>query len=552
VTAPFDPHKILSQFKPEEWDRIRREALKELAQRSLLKFVEQHWHIVEPKRKFVSGWAVEAICDHLEAVTAGHIKRLLISVSPGFTKSMTTGVFWPAWEWGPRNMPTMRYVVFSYSDALTRRDNVRFRRIIRSPAYQESWGDRVQTELADIVKVSNSQTGWKLATSVKGLGTGERGDRIIIDDPNNVKEAESDAVREGTNTWFREALSDRLNDITESAIVLIQQRVHESDVTGTALTEEMGYEHLCIPMYYEPARHCVTSIWEDPREEEGELAWPERFPLKQLQQLEKDKGPYAWSAQYQQAPTPRGGGIIKREWWQPWPPTESGHQWIAEEEFRDFDGVMQKRKRIMFPNFEYIYLSLDSAYTEKEENDPSACTVWGIFRTPRGFPGVMLIWGWKEWLEFHALIVKIKDTCKKRGCDGVLIEAKASGLSLIQELNRGLKTGGGDFTVYPIPVTKDKVARMHSAVPSFSNGIVYAPGNDELGIPTPAWATMVIDETCSFPKGKHRDIGDSVSQAINYLRRQGLALLIPEAEEEDRRQKTFRGNHETVQESYGV
>lgn len=273
---------------------------------SLMDYAEYVWPVVEPAIPFVRGWAIEAIAEHLEAVTNGHIRKLLMNVPPGFTKSLMTDVFWPSWEWGPRNMPWLRYVCASYSSHLTERDNMRCRNIVISDRYKKLWGNRfrISNEQFTKIKFANDHTGWKLATSVGGIGVGERGDRFIIDDPNNTMEMEYEATRNTTNLWFTEVVPDRLNNPQESAIVVIQQRLHEDDVSGTALSRKMGFTHLMIPMEHDVSRHCKTFlgwngdgneiVWEDPRKTEGELAWPERFTEQVCNELQRDKGPYAW------------------------------------------------------------------------------------------------------------------------------------------------------------------------------------------------------------------------------------------------------------------
>src|SRR5262249_34997198 len=157
------------------------------------------------------------------------ITRLLINIPPGAMKSLTTNVFWPAWEWGPRDLAHMRYIGASYSHDLTIRDNLRCRRLIESYVYQRLWGGRFRLNDDQNAKVrfANDRTGFKLATSVGGLGTGERGDRFIIDDPHNLVDGESEAKRDSTLAWFSEVVPTRLNDPESSAIVIIMQRVHE-------------------------------------------------------------------------------------------------------------------------------------------------------------------------------------------------------------------------------------------------------------------------------------------------------------------------------------
>jgi predicted phage terminase large subunit-like protein len=528
---------MLEQFGPEAIDQA---ALAAECERSLLTFTKTFWHVVEPGRQMVSGWTIDAICDHLEAVTAGEITRLLINVPPGFMKSLLTNVFFPAWQWGPKNMPTMRFAAASYSQSLTNRDNIRFRRVVTSPEYTRLWGHRFSPaqDQFNIVRVGNNKTGWKLATSLGGLGTGERADCWVIDDANNVLEAESEAVVTSTNMWLREVLPDRLNDQTKSAIINIQQRTAENDASGTLL-DMWGSEcvHLMIPMEYDSGRHCSTSIgWEDPRTVDGELAWPERFPQKAVEALRHEKGPYAFAGQYQQAPAPRGGGIIKTDWWKLWPAI--GYEEYAEAGRRGEPGYRPAR----FPDFEFLCTSVDTAYTEKEENDWCACTTWGVWRDRARLPRLMLVEAWKEHLEMHALVRRIIETCQRRKVDACLIEAKANGLSVIQEIKR--LTREGLFHVYPIDPDGDKVARMHSVVPLFSGGLIFAPDR--------AYAQMVIDDVSNFPKGKSRDIADTVSQALRWLRKTGMAKLNSEAEDEEYQSLVFRGQSSQPAQLYDV
>lgn len=341
------------------------------AQEKLSAYIPLVWDVIEPGRRYVPpGPAVEAVCEHLQAVTNGQIKRLVMNVPPGFMKSLTTCVLWPSWEWGPRNMPHLRYITASYSQDLTIRDNRRMRFVIESEEYKSRWGDRFQLTPEQNAKVrfDNDHRGWKIATSVAGLGTGERGDRFIIDDPHNVLEAESDAVRETALRWFAEVVPSRLND-EHSAIIVIMQRVHSRDVSGLILAKELGYEWLCLPMEYERKLRTFTSVpnprakpervcrlmreseplprwvtepeleeekngdvplpegfepkWQllypwDARQVEGEFLWPERFPPEHVEEslkkvLRSWGGDFAIAGQLQQRPAPRGGGMFKRE-----------------------------------------------------------------------------------------------------------------------------------------------------------------------------------------------------------------------------------------------
>jgi len=163
---------------------------REECQASLATFFRRAWHVLEPSQPLKWGWALDAICDHLQAVTAGDIKRLIITVPPGLAKSLSTCVFWPAWEWGPHGAPHLKHLAFSYSDKLSTRDNRRCRLLVSSVWYRERWGSvfGLTRDQNEKVNFENTRGGWRLAASIGGAGTGLRADRVIIDDPINVKE----------------------------------------------------------------------------------------------------------------------------------------------------------------------------------------------------------------------------------------------------------------------------------------------------------------------------------------------------------------------------
>lgn len=506
-------------------------------QGGLLAFVRYFWQVLEPGTNFREGWALEAMCEHLEAVTYGEITKLLINVPPGFMKSLLTDVFWPAWEWGPMELDHVRYVAFSYSSTLTERDNGKFAVLLQSPEFQAMY-PHVELVQSGAKKVSNAKHGWKLATSVGGVGTGERGDRIILDDPHNVKESESEKVRRETIRWFRESMSSRLNDMENGAKVVIMQRVNEEDVAGTIIVDLGDWVHLLIPMEYVWGHDGnggppTTAIgWSDPRwretpeECDGELAWPEHFPERVIPSMKKDAGPYAWAAQYQQTPEARGGGIFKREWWQPWEPPDG-----------------------KFPPFTYVVSSLDSAYTEKEENDPSAMVVLGIFENAQGYNRVMLMHAWRRRLQFSGpkvvpepgeksfhfrerqqkswgLVEWVADTCNRFKADRLLIEAKASGISAAQSLGNSHPHAGWAVQLID-PKSLDKHARAIAVQPSFSQEMVYVP------YPLRQWGEITIDEMAVFPKGKYKDLTDAMTQGIKHLRDMGLLRTDEERRHEE-------------------
>ncbi len=491
----------------------------------LLSFVRYFWHILEPGTPFIDGWVLEAICEHLEAVTFGEITNLLINVPPGFSKSLITNCFWPAWEWGPMELSHLRYVTFSYSSSNTQRDNQRFGDLVASAEYKAMY-PAVHLRQNGMEMVSNYKHGWKLASSVTGSATGKRGNRAINDDLNNVKESESKPVMEETNRWFRESLSSRLNNMETDAKIVVAQRVAEGDVSGEILRLGLPYCHLMIQMEYEwqadeDGNPYTTQIgWVDPRwrpnqeDCEGALAWPERFSEKAVQSLKIELGPYATAAQLQQTPEARGGGVIKREWWQPAETVMTGTR---------------------FPPFSYVIASLDGAFDEKEENDPSALTVWGIFQNEHGYNRAMLIHAWAKRLQISGIKVDMEpgehealyrrramphwglvewtaDTCNRFKVDRLLIENKASGKPAAQSLQNS--HGRQGWAIVLVEPKGDKYARGLAVQPSFSQEMIYAPDRE--------WADQTISECAIFPRGKHDDLYDSTTQAIKHLRDTGL------------------------------
>jgi predicted phage terminase large subunit-like protein len=530
-----DPDKVL--FEIERAD----------AEESLAEFVRQSWHVIEPGQPYVHGWHVDFICEHLEAVTDGVVlpdgtiyNRILVNIPPGTMKSLLLNVFWPAWEWGPRNMPHMRYVCAAHKiENLSARDSRRMRELITSEWYQARWGDRVKLSRDQNEKLNfvNTAKGFRIATAITSL-TGIRGDRVIIDDPHSVDSASSDTMRASEVETFLEAVPSRLTNPISSAIVVIMQRLHEEDVSGVILSKKLGYDHICLPMRFESWRAGMPTKLGicDPREEEGELLFPARFPEYVVDRDERVMGPYATAGQFQQRPEPRGGGVIKREWWQPW-------------------------EEKSYPPMNFIVASLDTAYTTKTENDFSALTVWGIFTNggiaevttktvsrdnqwmdistsiERAYsetsPKVMLMSAWQERMELHDLVEKVAQTCRRMRVDRLIIEDKAAGHSVAQELRR--LYGHEDWAVQLInPGAIDKLARLYSVQHLFAEGMVYAPVKQ--------WAEMVISQMATFPRGKHDDLVDTTSAALRHMRDLGLLVLPEEVRAEISRQMQHSGS----------
>jgi predicted phage terminase large subunit-like protein len=290
----------------------KEEVNRELAERSLSEFIRQAWRVIEPDTEYLHNWHIDAIAEHLEAVSRGEITRLLINIPPRYMKSIGVTVMWPCWEWVRK--PHLRYLFASYSGDLSTEHSMLRRAIISSAWYQGNWGDRVTLakDQNEKTEFKNTSMGVMTATSIGGTATGKGGNRIIIDDPHNPKQAESDVEREAAVLQFRRTFTNRLNDKKRDAIVVVMQRLHQSDVAGYCV--EMGYTHLCLPGEYEPDHPYVWA--NDPRTQPGELLWPEREADAEIEDQKKNLGSYGFAGQYQQRPSPREGGMFKPHWFE--------------------------------------------------------------------------------------------------------------------------------------------------------------------------------------------------------------------------------------------
>ena len=218
--------------------------------------------MLEPSTPLAWGWALDAMCDLLEANARGEAKDVLINVFPGAMKSLLTDTFLPAYMWGPLNIPSTRFISASYAQALSIRNMGYARQLMNSEWYQARWGDQWGwlKDRNEKTNYANDKTGWRVASSVGSALTGWRGDRIIIDDPHSPQSVESDAERESALAWFTETLPTRVNDPKKSSTIVIMQRLHEEDISGLILTKDFGYTHLMLPMEFEPDRKCLSLI----------------------------------------------------------------------------------------------------------------------------------------------------------------------------------------------------------------------------------------------------------------------------------------------------
>jgi predicted phage terminase large subunit-like protein len=420
--------------------------------------------------------------------------------------------------------------------------------------------------------MDNDKGGSRQSTSIGGSLLGLGYDIGIGDDLNNTEKTndksvvETGADRLRASTFWDEFRSTRRNNPQEGffAIINVQQRVHQEDVSGVWLDSEDELVHVMIPMRHDPARHCVTiklpqyddeEPWQDPRDPDGdELMWPERFGEFEIRGLEKALGPYLASGRLQQEPHPKGGGIIQRAWWQPWDHIEAqkyGLEWYA--------------GRREFPDFELIVGSLDTAYKEKEENDFNAFTIWGIFLDRARNRRAMLMYAWQKRLPLNGKVISalpnelpihfkqrqqenwglvdwIADGCKRYKVKRLLIEDKSRGHDVANEIRRlHNRENWGVQLVNPVG---DKVSRSHSVVPLFTDDAIYAPDTK--------WAELVISNCEAFPKGAHDDLHDSVTQFLNWARENEILVRADEMSAANEEATAFKHKTQSVAEQYGV
>lgn len=481
------------------------------ASESLHEFARQAWPIIEGGRQFVDGWHIRAICEHLEAVHRGELSNLLINMPPRFMKSGLIAVMYPAWEW--IHKPDTQFLFASYAEKLSIRDNVKCRRVIESQWYQSRWGRRFQLvgDSNTKLRFDNDKTGYRLATSVDGTNTGEGGDVIVYDDPNSARDC-SETVLDSTINWFDQTMSSRLNDPKTGRRILVQQRLNEKDLTGHILDiEPEDWAKLILPLEFEPARRVYTiklpstggKLWTDPRQADGELLWPERFGPEETARLKRRLGSeYAVAGQLQQRPAPADGGIIKKGWFQWW-------------------------KQELPSKLDFTLASWDTALTEKKNNAHSACTVWGVFKDDHGVSNVILLNTWRGKLEFPDLRRKIVDIANDyRNEDGktrpdghhrpdlILIEAKANGLSLIQDLSRA------DIIATPFDPSRfgDKTERVRKCTDILEGNRVWVPARPPAFTALRTYADFMVAQAVLFPAGTSRDLVDTMAQALLRLK----------------------------------
>ena len=471
VTPELDAKRLKLELRLAQLDR------NEKCQNEFLTFVRAMWP------EFIAGRHHKIIAEKFERVARGELKRLIINMAPRHTKSEFASFLFPAWMMG-RN-PRMKIIQATHTTELAVNFGRKVKNLLETDEYKEVFTD---VKLAADSKASGrwdtNRGGMYFAVGVGSNLAGRGGDLVVIDDPHSEQTAMSNNGFDDAWEWYTAGPRQRLQP--GGSIVLVQTRWSEKDMTGQLL-RSMAKDPLADQ--WEVVE--LPAIFES-----GDPCWPEFWSLEDLTAVRASIPPSKWNAQYQQNPTGEENAIIPRDWWKRW-------------------------DREVVPQLEYVIQSYDTAFSKRETADFSAITTWGVFHPDEGdAPNLILLDSKKGRWDFPELKEVAYEQYNYWDPDTVIVEAKASGLPLTQELRQ---TG--------IPVVNftpskgaDKVTRVHSVSPLFEAGMVWAP--DEV------FADEMIEEVAAFPNGEYDDLVDSMTQALMRYR-QGNFVRLPSDDWED-------------------
>jgi predicted phage terminase large subunit-like protein len=429
------------------------------------------------------------MADAFNRLADGTLKRLIVNMPPRHTKSEFSSYLLPAFIMGRR--PRTKIIQATHTGELAVRFGRKVRNLMDSEEYKQVFNNvalRADSKAAG--RWDTDHGGEYFAVGVGGAMTGRGADLLIIDDPHSEQDALSELAMENAWDWYTSGPRQRLQP--GGAIVIVMTRWNTKDLTAKLVKAQTSHNADRWEIIEFPA--VLPS---------GNPLWPSFWKLEELLAVKASLSPQKWQAQWQQQPTNDEGAILKRDWWQVWPSDEA-------------------------PPVEYIIQSYDTAYSKKETADYSVITTWGVFYPDQDSgPNIILLDVTRGRWDFPELKRIAKDQYDQWQPDNVLIEAKATGITLQQELRR-----------MGIPVTmyspggrrsgQDKVSRAHSVAPILESGMVWAPDTD--------WAEELVEECAAFPNGDNDDMVDSTTQALNRFRAGNFISLGTDLMEEDKQQ----------------
>ena len=470
----------------------------EQAEEQLSSFVKLAWLVVEPGTTYIHGRHIDAICEHLQAAANGEIRKLIINIPPRLSKSTLLSVCMTPWVW--LKHPEKKFVYASYDFKLSKRDSRKARQLIKSAWYQRWWGNRyaIQKDQDEKHRYDTDKGGFRQATAVDVGTTGEGGDYLIYDDPNDVKQMNSDAYIEGVIDFHDSVMASRLNDPKTGVRILIQQRCNERDLTGHILAKEKGWDHLVIPMEYEGRREPTSIGWVDWRKTEGELICPERIGPLEIEELKVQNGPVAYAGQYQQRPSPGEGASFKRDWWNFYNPRGTKTADVAVKT-AGATPILKTPQEIP-EAFEQVVQAWDMTFKESNDTDLVAGHVWG-----RVGSNVYLLSRRSERMDFPKTLKAVREMSKDFPCPEKLIEDKANGPAVIATLRNEIPG------IIPSKIEAGLESLANSMTGYAEAGNVYLPNPDQH-----PWVWEIIEQFAVFPRGRH---DDDVAAACHAWRR---------------------------------
>lgn len=407
-------------------------------------------------------WHHKLLASKLERVAQGDCRRLIIAMPPRHGKTELASLRFAPWFLGLN--PTKNIIQATYAAEFAEENGRKSRAIVASNIYEQIFSVKLARDSKAVSRWQTDKGGSYYAVGVGGPLTGRGANVLLIDDPHkNRQEAESSVMRERVWDWFASTAYTRLED--NGAVIVIMTRWHEDDLVGRLLRGDEVWEIVSMPAIAEA---------DDEYRVIGEPLWEEKYNREALANIRNTIGSREWTSLYQQRPAAAEGEIFKREWWKYYPE---------------------------FPyQFNYILQSWDTAFKTGAENDYSVCTTWGVIDS-----GYYLIDCWKKRVEFPELKRTVLQLADQYRPNSIVIEDKASGQSLIQELQRETR-----LPIKPIKVDRDKVARAYAVTPTIESGNVYLPASKP-------WVRDFIDVLAAFPNGVFDDDVDSTTQALSEL-----------------------------------
>ena len=446
------------------------------AKENFLDFVKYMWP------HFVEGTHHRIIAEKFDNIAKGKLKRLIVNMPPRHTKSEFASYLLPAFIMGQN--PMTKIIQTSHTAELSQRFGRKTKQLIDSSEYKQVFPDtNLQADSKAAGRWDTSAGGEYFAAGVGGAITGRGADLLIIDDPHSEQDALSESAMEGAYEWYTSGPRQRLQP--GGAIVLVMTRWSTIDLTGQLMKAQV-----------EPKADQWEVVEFPAIMESGVPTWPEYWKINELESVKASLAISKWNAQWMQKPTSEEGAIIKREWWQEW-----------------------KEKDI--PDLHYVIQSYDTAFGKKETADYSAITTWGVFSPDDMKPALILLDARRGRWDFPELKEIALKEYNYWEPEMVLVEAKASGMPLSDELRRT----GIPITNYTPTRGNDKRTRVNSIAPMFESGMVYYPEGR-------TFAEEVIEECAAFPYGENDDYVDTVTQALMRFRQSGLIQLRMDYEEE--------------------